>query len=61
LVRNAKKEIVGLHAPMEAISTTSDGFIARQIKGNDPSMATLAMRWWHDGTVRFDILCLIMT
>jgi len=55
IVKNSNKDIVGVHAPMQAISATSNGFVARQIEGNDPSLASLCIRWWHDGTVRFDI------
>jgi len=55
IVTNSDQSILGVHAPMQAINTTSDGFIARQIKGNDPSLASLSIRWWHDGSVRLDI------
>ncbi|MFM5509805.1 helix-turn-helix domain-containing protein [Aeromonas rivipollensis] len=55
IVRNTNKNIFGVHAPMQGINCTTDGFIARQIEGNDPSLATLTLRWWHNGVVRFDI------
>ena len=41
--------------PFDGIYSTSDGFIARNIGTNDPSLATTTFRWWHDGTVRLDI------
>ena len=44
-----------MYAPMQSVSSTVDGFIARQIHNNDPSLASLSIRWWHDGSVRFDI------
>lgn len=34
---------------------TSEGFIARQIEGNDPIMETLTFRWWSNGNVRVSI------
>ena len=55
IVTNSDKKIFGVHAPMQAINTTVNGFVARQIEGNDPSLASLSLNWWHDGTVRFDI------
>lgn len=55
IVRNADKNVLGVHAPMQVINSTADGFVARQIEGNNPSLATLTFRWWHDGVARFDI------
>ncbi len=55
IVTNAEKDVVGVHAPMTAISTAPNGFVARQIEGNDPSRAALSIRWWNNGVVRFDI------
>ncbi|MGI2153315.1 AlbA family DNA-binding domain-containing protein [Shewanella oncorhynchi] len=55
IVRNTNNDILGVHAPMQAINTTANGFIARQIENNDPSLASLTIRWWHGGRVRFDI------
>lgn len=55
IVRNSDNSILGVQAPMQGVHSTADGFVARQIIGNDPSLATLTLRWWHDGVVRFDI------
>lgn len=55
IVRNKDNAILGVQCPMQSVQTTADGFLARQIEGNDPSLATLTLRWWHDSTVRFDI------
>lgn len=55
IVRNSDGSIFGVHAPMQAINSTPGGFVARQIEGNDPILATLSIRWWHSGIVRFDI------
>lgn len=52
---NIDKNIKCMYAPMQSVSSTVDGFIARQIHNNDPSLASLSIRWWHDGSVRFDI------
>lgn len=55
IVRNTNKNILGVHAPMTGVNSTTDGFIARQIQVSDPSQPTLTLRWWHDGVARFDI------
>lgn len=55
IVRNANKTVIGVHAPMQGINSTADGFVARQIDKNDPSLATLTFRWWHNGMARLDI------
>lgn len=34
---------------------TSEGFIARQVEGNDPTIETLTFRWWSNGNVRISI------
>jgi hypothetical protein len=52
---NIDRNIKCMYAPMQSVSSTVDGFIARQIHNNDPSLASLSIRWWHDGSVRFDI------
>lgn len=55
IVKNKEKDVLGVQCPMQALQTTADGYLARQIEGKDPSLATLSFRWWHDGTARFDI------
>ena len=40
---------------MAAAHSALNGFVARQIENNDPSLATLTFRWWTNGSVRFDI------
>lgn len=55
LAMNVRGCISGVNAPMDAVNSTIDGYIARQIKGNDPSSATLSLRWWHDGRARLSI------
>lgn len=55
IVKNVDQSISGVHAPMEGVYSTTDGFVARQIQGNDLSLATLSLRWWHEGVARFDI------
>lgn len=55
IVRNTDKSVLGVHAPMQGVNSTADGFVARQIEGNNPSLATLTFRWWHDGVARLDI------
>jgi hypothetical protein len=55
IIKNLNHEVKGMHAPMQAIYTTVGGYIARQIKNNDPNLALLTFRWWNDGRVRFDI------
>lgn len=54
-VTNINSSVKGINAPMQSVSATVDGYIARQIDSNDPSLVSLTIRWWHDGTVRFDI------
>ena len=49
------KTMNGVKMPFDGIYTTSDGFLARNIGKNDPSLATTSFRWWHNGTVRLDI------
>jgi hypothetical protein len=49
------KTMNGVKMKFDGIYSTSDGFIARNIGTNDPSLATTSFRWWHDGTVRLDI------
>jgi hypothetical protein len=34
---------------------TADGFVARQVTGNDPLLEGLTLRWWKDGNVRISI------
>ncbi|HEX5413162.1 MAG TPA: hypothetical protein VFZ27_15020, partial [Terriglobia bacterium] len=41
--------------PLPNTYPTSDGFIARQVEGNDPMLETLTFRWWSDGNVRVSI------
>lgn len=36
-------------APFDNVFTTTDGYLARQTKGNDPLLAGLSFRWWYDG------------
>ncbi|MCQ8127808.1 AlbA family DNA-binding domain-containing protein [Methylomonas rivi] len=55
IVTNSDNSVVGVHAPMTAVHSAVNGFVARQIANNDPSLATLTFRWWHDGVVRFDV------
>lgn len=55
IVRNTNSKVVGVHAPMQGVNSTADGYVARQIEGNDPSLSTLTLRWWHEGIARFDI------
>jgi hypothetical protein len=55
IVTNSDNSIVGVHAPLPAAHSALNGFVARQIGDNDPSLALLTIRWWHDGSVRFDI------
>jgi len=55
IVTNQKNSVNGTHAPLTAISTAPHGYIARQIEKNDPSSICLTIRWWHNGSVRFDI------
>jgi hypothetical protein len=39
----------GFSAPFENVFTTTDGFLARQVRDNDPLLAGLSFRWWSDG------------
>jgi hypothetical protein len=39
----------GISVPFDNIFTTTDGFLARQTKDNDPLLAGLSFRWWSDG------------
>lgn len=55
IVKNKDDCISGLCAPMESVYTTTQGYVARQIKNNNPGAPTFTLRWWHDGVVRFDI------
>lgn len=55
IVTNTDDNILGVQVPMQAVHTTPNGYVARQIKGNDPSLASLSINWWHDGTVRLDV------
>ena len=55
IIKNKDVSALGVWCPMQALQTTADGYLARQIDGNDPSLATLSFRWWHDGTARLDI------
>ncbi|MGR8980047.1 MAG: AlbA family DNA-binding domain-containing protein [Gammaproteobacteria bacterium] len=55
IVTNFNGRTVGVQAPMQAVNTTSKGYVARQIEGNNPSLASLSINWCHDGSVRFDI------
>lgn len=55
IMTNSDNTVSGLHAPLTAASSATYGYVARQIKGNDPSLSTLTFRWWHDGSVRLDV------
>lgn len=55
IIKNKEGDVFGVWSPMQALQTTANGYLARQIEGNDPSLATLSFRWWHDGRARLDI------
>ncbi len=55
IIKNEEGDALGVWSPMQALQTTANGYFARQIAGNDPSLATLSFRWWHDGRARLDI------
>lgn len=55
MVANTVENSDGGSLPLPSIQGAFFGFIARQIQSHDPTLATVKMRWWHDGTVRFDI------
>jgi hypothetical protein len=55
IVTNTSKIVRGPHAPMDTVYNAPNGFIARQTKGNDPSLPNLTFHWWHDGTARLEI------
>ena len=38
--------------PLENVFATTDGFLGRQTKGNDPLLQSLDFRWWIDGRAR---------
>jgi hypothetical protein len=52
---NILNDIAGTSVEMDSINSTVDGFVARHMGDNDPSLATLSFRWWHDGRFRMDI------
>ncbi|WP_444903606.1 helix-turn-helix domain-containing protein [Microbulbifer sp. CnH-101-E] len=55
IMRNLDNSVHGVHAPLNSVHTTENGFVARQTSKMDPGLAALTLRWWHDGSVRFDI------
>lgn len=55
IVTNTSGAVKGPLAPMDAVYNAPNGFIARQTKGNDPTLPNLTFRWWHDGTTRLEI------
>lgn len=54
LVTNSKKQINGASAPMPAVHTTVDGYIARQID-QDLAAPAFSFRWWNHGAARLEI------
>ena len=52
---SASKQGCGAVVPFSNTFPTADGFVARQVKGNDPLLEGLTLRWWKDGNVRISI------
>ncbi len=42
-------------APLDSTTTTVDGFSARQTQRNNPTLSTMGLRWYRNGTIRLDI------
>ncbi|MBW8185503.1 AlbA family DNA-binding domain-containing protein [Shewanella nanhaiensis] len=55
IVQEQGDKLLRSFAPLESVSTTANGYIARQVKGNAPMCNCLTLRWFHDGVVRLDI------
>jgi hypothetical protein len=55
LAMNRGNTIAGPSAPLEEVRSTQLGYAARQVERNNPELATMTFRWWHNGVVRLDI------
>jgi hypothetical protein len=44
-----------LFMPMQSACSVQDGYFARHLEDNNPSLACPAIRWWHKGIVRLEI------
>jgi hypothetical protein len=55
VMNDPKSSQQGLHLPMNAISSSSGGFVARQVSNKHAGLAALTFRWWDEGLVRIDI------
>ena len=53
---NAKNEVLSApNLPLDTVYSRNGGYTGRQVSKNNPTYATVAFHWWHDGVARIEM------